>query len=62
MRDDGMDGLSGFFSSHTRYLPSHTQTMHDGRIYTLNITCGAEYPDKVRAGERKREREKLQKG
>ncbi len=57
-----MDGLSGFFSSHTRHLPSHTQTMHDGRIYTLNITCGAEYPDKVRAGERKREREKLQKG
>jgi len=31
--------------------------MHDGRIYTLNITCGAEYPDKASEGEEERENE-----
>ena len=29
--------------------------MHDGRIYNLNITCGAEYPDKASEGEEERE-------
>ena len=52
----------GFFFSFFFHTHAHTrlsrfaQTMHDGRIYTLNITCGAEYPDKVRR-ERERERE-----
>ncbi len=38
-------------------LPPLHQTMHDGRIYTLNITCGAEYPDKASEGEEERENE-----
>jgi ubiquitin-protein ligase len=51
----GMDGLCWRFTLTHSPLHSPTQqTTHDGRIYTLNITCGAEYPEKVReSGERK---------
>lgn len=45
-----MDGEKG---THARSLfnltPSrHTQTTHDGRIYTLDIYCDKDYPEQVR--------------
>ncbi len=30
--------------------PCHAQTVHDGRIYTLKMYCGDQYPDKVPLG------------
>lgn len=37
-------------ASNTTCGPCHAQTVHDGRIYTLKMYCGDQYPDKVPFG------------